>query len=1022
MMLTSITKSDAKLEFLSPFGNWHVSRKNFSAISDRFRLVFENGDTDPDSPPFFAFPTISVFGYSGKTTALIKAFTRHPNSTLPNLAGTNPNTPLSTPRSTKSGTPRTPQASPSPRLLPRSAAPSVASSVAESTFLMDKEVLDFDKNNVVGFYQFCCIWGIKRARSVAAKYILDTFEVEDMVKIYEDFYSKGTEAPEIESFFTSNFRSLLNFFAELPPVLLDRIFNKCKFEPGDDDLLVEYSLTLPNQKRSSVLRYCNMCNCSLHSLMRFSQGGFVATQLEDLMDVREKLFKALWELKDAKDEIEKVKKDSDMYLRDIQRLLLNEHGYPEFDLLMAEREKKIEIDELINRDDLLQSAVDLRIPEALFERAKEIETGRSVEAENERMLQKSPTPRSRSPGRSPSRTSQRTPRKGSPLNSPLRSPRSPRATTPEEEELTVQAYEELLETHNEQSDELLAARFLELTRLRNKNVLIPLLNKFVKESDRPRFLLAAYQVSQLDSRTVTVPVGEKCLKKAADSGLRQAERAYAERLARGKERLRRRAAKFISRKSEEYNDGEFDFALGTCRLFGIGLRKCATRAMEHFLKAAKAGFNVANLVLAATAKTARERSNYFGDFVSGGRRIEPRTYFVCRTVLGLFDEISVRLEGLEEPLLELVTYLVTEAIDPEATEFLFRRSPDLLRKLQRRALPKFDPEELEEILDTLRKTPTLKIALPDEANSNVAGDAASAMSINVIKERQFAENESDELEFVRLPEYIKSVGDRSFEKCRTLRAIALENGPIEIGAYAFAKCSTLRAIFMPPSIARIGEACFRKCKDMVRIALPPNIREIPNRTFAFCEKLREVELPSLIDQSTKQQSENDEEMVDLNEFMKSENKKFTIGVDAFEGCKALEICPLNNDVGSLGDGAFQFCDSLKIVIIPKSIGHVPSRAFRYCGQLRAVLIEDGVTRIDNDAFHGCKELGFVSIPRSGFEKIGPDAFTDCPRLHSVTLPRGCKVHRRAFDEDVAIEHFEDREEGDIGEEEEEETE
>ena len=68
-MLHPLSPNDKKIIFTSPYGNWHVSSKNFALISDTFRILFAPLSVIP-LPRDISFQAVEI----------IRAYTRHTNS------------------------------------------------------------------------------------------------------------------------------------------------------------------------------------------------------------------------------------------------------------------------------------------------------------------------------------------------------------------------------------------------------------------------------------------------------------------------------------------------------------------------------------------------------------------------------------------------------------------------------------------------------------------------------------------------------------------------------------------------------------------------------------------------------------------------------------------------------------------------------------------------------------------------------------------------------------------------------
>ncbi|MBJ7397082.1 MAG: leucine-rich repeat protein, partial [Akkermansiaceae bacterium] len=108
----------------------------------------------------------------------------------------------------------------------------------------------------------------------------------------------------------------------------------------------------------------------------------------------------------------------------------------------------------------------------------------------------------------------------------------------------------------------------------------------------------------------------------------------------------------------------------------------------------------------------------------------------------------------------------------------------------------------------------------------------------------------------------------------------------------------------------------------------------------------------------------------------------TIGVEAFAGCREMELISLPSSLASIGNSAFQSCDKLNNVIIPNSVISLGANAFESCRDLANVTLPSNLTLIQSGTFFACPNLATITIPGSVTE-IQLHAFMNCTSLAAV---------------------------------------
>ena len=159
--------------------------------------------------------------------------------------------------------------------------------------------------------------------------------------------------------------------------------------------------------------------------------------------------------------------------------------------------------------------------------------------------------------------------------------------------------------------------------------------------------------------------------------------------------------------------------------------------------------------------------------------------------------------------------------------------------------------------------------------------------------------------------------------------VIIPEGVKFIGDRAFQRCSAIVEIILPSSVNGLGEKVFYKCDKLEKVVFGDGIVDIPDYTFYKCENLKEVYISDSIK---------------------------TIGTYAFRGCISLKDLTIGNSVTDIGKGAFFGCESVREIIIPTSVKTIGEYAFRGCTGVNAIVIPSTVETIGRHAFYGMKNV------------------------------------------------------------------
>jgi hypothetical protein len=272
------------------------------------------------------------------------------------------------------------------------------------------------------------------------------------------------------------------------------------------------------------------------------------------------------------------------------------------------------------------------------------------------------------------------------------------------------------------------------------------------------------------------------------------------------------------------------------------------------------------------------------------------------------------------------------------------------------------------------------------------------------------------LEYVHLPDSVRTLGERVFYGCSNLREVRLpeNNDFMAISKGAFFGAG-LQRIHIPRSVMRIENTAFLGCSDMHTVVFDPDpnaqgaqrVRVVQNRVFAGCNALLELRVPHPLILDIRNASfENCDSLARVvGEFVAlgsyafrgcTSMDTFTFGTDSmlawigeacFERCNLLERLEIPNTVTQIGNDAFFRCIGLQEVRLPASLTHLGRRAFRECSSLTAIAIPAGLRWLREECFRGCTSLRTVTFAHNSvLDRMSDSAFQGCTSLEEIAIP------------------------------------
>ena len=190
------------------------------------------------------------------------------------------------------------------------------------------------------------------------------------------------------------------------------------------------------------------------------------------------------------------------------------------------------------------------------------------------------------------------------------------------------------------------------------------------------------------------------------------------------------------------------------------------------------------------------------------------------------------------------------------------------------------------------------------------------------------------LELIKIPRLVESIGDYAFHKCEKLKSVTFSNESTikNIGFHAFSFCSNLESIKIPKLLKSIENSTFLKCKKLSLIIIPNFVKSIKDNAF-FDSGLHFINFSN-------------------------ESSVKSIGIKVFSYCSSLESFSFPSSVEYIKQKTFYLCSELKSFIIPKnsSLSSIGECAFELCRKLQSFTLPKDINYIGDFAFNQCIEL------------------------------------------------------------------
>ena len=93
-----------------------------------------------------------------------------------------------------------------------------------------------------------------------------------------------------------------------------------------------------------------------------------------------------------------------------------------------------------------------------------------------------------------------------------------------------------------------------------------------------------------------------------------------------------------------------------------------------------------------------------------------------------------------------------------------------------------------------------------------------------------------------IPSSVKSIGNKAFWDCSSLKSVSIPNSVKSIEVAAFSICTSLESVSIPESVESIEDMAFHYCTSLKNVSIPSSTKSIGDYAFSNCTSLISVSI------------------------------------------------------------------------------------------------------------------------------------------------------------------------------------
>ncbi|MBR0536978.1 MAG: leucine-rich repeat protein, partial [Clostridia bacterium] len=243
----------------------------------------------------------------------------------------------------------------------------------------------------------------------------------------------------------------------------------------------------------------------------------------------------------------------------------------------------------------------------------------------------------------------------------------------------------------------------------------------------------------------------------------------------------------------------------------------------------------------------------------------------------------------------------------------------------------------------------------------------------------------DHMESISIPSGVSSIEDKTFENCRSLKTVRLNEGLTTIKACAFRYCEALESVVIPASVKTIEREAFWECWELKSITKAGGDFTINRSAVSDTSWWANKPKGQVIYLGSVAMGLNGMEEAYPSITIRSGTTQ--LADFAFDSQIYLKTVTLPEGLHTINPYAFRDCWHLETINIPSSVRTIGDGAFSGDGELKSLFIPVGVTNIGYKAFNGCKNLAdlYYGGTKAQWDALNP----------SSAIPKNCTVHYEA---------------------------